>query len=72
MLFAKKKKLNVKLGGLHCMKCVEKVVNAVSALGGKADIDLKLGRGVITCPEKVDNDKIKSSIEALGFTCEIL
>ena len=70
--FLKKKTYNVKLDGLHCMKCVEKVQNALKALGGKADIDLKLGEGKITIPEKIDFDTIKKAVEALGFKCDLL
>ncbi len=72
MFFSKKKKVNVKLGGLHCANCVAKVEKAIASLGGKAEIDLKIGRGVITCSEKLNESKIKSEIEALGFTCDII
>ena len=70
--FLKKKTYDVKLDGLHCMKCVEKVQNAVKSLGGKIDIDLKLGRGSLSLPEKIDFDTIKKAIEALGFKCDLL
>ncbi len=70
--FGKKKTYNVKLDGLHCMKCVEKVENAIKSLGGKAEIDLKLGRGKLTLPEKIDFDTVKSAIESLGFGCKEL
>lgn len=70
--FLKKKTYNVKLDGLHCMKCVEKVQGALKTLGGKADIDLKLGRASITIPEKIDFSTVKEAIEALGFKCDLL
>ena len=70
--FLKKKTLNLKLDGLHCMKCVEKVEAAMKALGGKIDIDLKLGRASLTIPEKIDFDTVKKAIEALGFKCDLL
>ena len=54
------------------MKCVEKVQGALKTLGGKADIDLKLGRASITIPEKIDFSTVKDTIEALGFKCDLL
>ncbi len=74
MLFSlkKKKTYNVKLDGLHCMKCVEKVEGALKALGGKAEVDLKLGRGKLTLPENIDFEAVKSAIESLGFGCREL
>ncbi len=70
--FLKKKTYNVKLDGLHCEKCIAKVQTALKALGGKADIDLKLGEVKITIPEKIDFDTIKKAIEGLGFGCDLL
>ena len=70
--FLKKATYNVKLDGLHCEKCIEKVQNALKSLGGKLDFDLKLGEGKITIPENIDFDTIKKAIEALGFKCDLL
>ena len=70
-LFDKKKTVNMKIGGMHCEKCAAKVEAALKALG-KGSVDLKLGRASLVCPEKITADQIKASIEALGFTCEIL
>ena len=72
MLFAKKKKVNFKIEGMHCEKCVAKVADAIKKLGGKAEIDLKLGRAAVTCPEKLDAAAIVAAVEALGFKCNVL
>ena len=72
MLFGKKKKINLKIEGMHCPKCVAKVETAMKNLGGKAEIDLKLGRAAITCPEKLDVTTIIAAVEALGFKCTAL
>ncbi|MBP3377781.1 MAG: heavy-metal-associated domain-containing protein [Clostridia bacterium] len=72
MLFAKKKKVNFKIEGMHCEKCVAKVADAIKKLGGKAEIDLKLGRATVTCPEKLDAAAIVAAVEALGFKCNVL
>lgn len=70
MLFGKKENATLKIGGMHCEKCVEKVKTALKLLGVNADIDLKLGKANITYPEKLDFDKIIKAVTALGFTCE--
>ena len=72
MLFGKKKNLTLKIGGMHCVKCVAKVEAALKALGAKAAIDLKLGRAVVTCPDKLDVAELKKAVEALGFSCDII
>ncbi|MGN1347077.1 MAG: heavy-metal-associated domain-containing protein [Eubacteriales bacterium] len=70
MLFGKKKKAALKIGGMHCEKCAGKVTAALKAIGVSADVDLKLGRAGITYPEKVGMDQILAAVTALGFTCE--
>ena len=72
MLFAKKKKVNLKIEGMHCEKCVAKVADAVKKLGGKTDIDLKLGRAAVTCPAALEDGALKAAVEALGFKCTVL
>lgn len=70
-LFDKKKTVTMKIGGMHCEKCAAKTERALSALG-KAKIDLKLGRATLVCPETTTADEIKSAVEAVGFTCEVI
>jgi len=72
MLFEKKKKLTLKIEGLHCMKCVAKVEAALKAIGAKADIDLKLGRAAITCPAKLENEALIKAVADCGFTATVL
>ena len=72
MLFAKKKKLNLKIDGMHCEKCVARVMNAVKEIGGSASVDLKLGRAVLTIPEKVSDETVCEAIRSLGFGCTVL
>lgn len=70
MLFGKKNKAALKIGGMHCEKCSGKVAAALKAIGVNADVDLKLGRANIAYPEKVGMDQIIAAVTALGFTCE--
>lgn len=72
MLFVKKKTLTLKIGGMHCPKCSAKVEAALKAIGAKAEVDLKLGRASVTCPEKLDNADLTKAVEALGFSCEVI
>lgn len=72
MLFGKKKLVNLAVEGMHCSHCVEKVEAALKALGCKADIDLKLGKVNVTCPEALDPSAIINAIEALGFSAKAL
>ena len=70
MLFGKKKLVKLSIEGIHCSHCVAKVEAALKALGCKADIDLKLGRADVTCPEALDVGAILQAISALGFTAK--
>ncbi len=70
MLFGKKNKAILKIGGMHCEKCSAKVTAALKAIGVNADVDLKLGRANVTYPDKVKMDTIVAAVCALGFTCE--
>lgn len=72
MLFSKKKSLTLKIGGMHCEKCVAKVEAALKAIGAKAVVDLKLGRATVTCPEKVDTNDLVKAVEACGFSCQVM
>ena len=45
---------------------------ALKAIGAKAEVDLKLGRAAVTCPDKLDTADLKKAVEALGFSCDII
>ena len=70
MLFGKKKVVKLLIEGMHCSHCVEKVQSALKLLGCKADIDLKLGKADVTCPESLDVEAIIKALSALGFTAK--
>lgn len=72
MLFSKKKSLTLKISGMHCEKCSAKVEAALKAAGAKANVDLKLGRAAVTCPEKVDEADLVKAVEACGFGCSVM
>lgn len=73
MLFeklGKKKTLDLIVEGMHCEKCVEKVVKVIKELGGSAIVDLATGKAKITCPEVIDTKVIIEAIKKLGFDCK--
>ena len=67
MLFGKKKTVKLKIEGMHCNHCAAKVEAALKALGCKAEIDVKLGKAVVTCPEKVAEAELTAAVTAAGF-----
>ena len=52
--------------------CVARVVNAIKTLGGKADVDLKLGRAAVTAPKDLDPQALVDAVNALGFKANLL
>ncbi len=72
MLFGAKKTVNLKIEGMHCEHCVARVVNAIKTLGGKADVDLKLGRAAVTAPKDLDPQALVDAVNALGFKANLL
>ena len=70
MLFGKKKTLDLLISGMHCEKCVEKVVKAIKTIGGSAIVDLATGKAKVTVPEAIDVNLIIEAIKKLGFDCK--
>ena len=71
MLFGKKKTLDLLISGMHCEKCVEKVVKAIKTIGGcSAIVDLATGKAKVTIPEAIDVNLIIEAIKKLGFDCK--
>ena len=59
MLFGKKKTIDLLISGMHCEKCVEKVVKAVKAVGGSATAPLEtMTKGRVYVTVNAD-DKLK-------------
>ena len=71
MLFEKKKKMKLKIGGMHCEHCAAKVKSSLKSIGALAEVDVKLGTASVVCPASLGNDDIIKAVEGVGFTCEI-
>ena len=67
--FGKKITVVIKVNGMHCPKCADKVKKAVLAvkLVKAADVDLDGKRVTVTALEKVDVNAVKAAIAAAGF-----
>ncbi len=72
MLFGAKKTVNLKIEGMHCEHCAARVADAVKKLGGRADVDLKLGRATANVPKDLDPAKIVEAVDALGFKAQLI
>ena len=67
--FGKKKTVVIKVDGMHCINCANKVVKALTSLDGvsKAAVSLEEKNVTVICKENFDTAKASESINALGF-----
>ncbi len=60
--------LNVRVKGMTCEKCVERVQNALNSLPGTwARVDLATGEARILAKTPIDRDAIERAVEAAGY-----
>lgn len=71
MLFEKKKKITLRVEGMHCDHCVAKVEKALKELGCKAEIDLAAGKAEVTAPQRLNDKDIAAAVTKAGFPAEI-
>ena len=57
----------LKIEGMHCSKCVERVNGALCELQGAKDVKVDLGRGCATLETDATVEQIKEAVEDLGF-----
>ena len=67
--FGKKITVIIKVEGMHCPRCAEKVKNAVCAVKHVKDaaVDLEGKSVTVVALEKFDINVVKSAIIAVGF-----
>ena len=60
----------VKIEGMKCEGCANRVKNAISDLKGvkKIDVNLSNKEAIITYKKELSNDDINRKISALGFS----
>jgi copper chaperone CopZ len=68
MLF-KKFELNLTVDGMHCMKCVARITEALKKIGSvkKVNIDLDKKSVKVISSSQLDQSTVENVIESLGF-----
>ena len=68
MLF-KKFELNLTVDGMHCMKCVARITEALKKIGSvkKVNIDLDKKSVNVISSSRLDQSTVENVIESLGF-----
>jgi copper chaperone CopZ len=68
MLF-KKFELNLTVDGMHCMKCVARITEALKKIGSvkKVNIDLDKKSVKVISSSQLDQSTVENLIESLGF-----
>lgn len=63
-------KKEIRIDGMHCQHCVSRVETALGELDSvkKVKVDLKKGIAKVDFSADVDNNVIKQTIEAIGFS----
>ena len=69
MLFQKKKEVQMKIEGMHCDVCKNRIMNVLKRNSHvmKCDISLEDKQATLLVDEKVDLEDLKKNIEALDF-----
>ena len=69
MLFQKKKEVQMKIEGMHCDACKNRIMNVLKRNSHvmKCDISLEDKQATLLVDEKVDLEDLKKNIEALDF-----
>jgi copper chaperone len=63
--------LNVKISGMHCGACVNRVTQALKKVPGVAVEDVQVGSAKVSYePDQAGTDQIRAAIEKIGFAVE--
>lgn len=68
-MFSKKIKKVIKVDGMHCEHCANKVINALENIEGieKVKVNLNTKEVLITSSVDIDNNLIKETISKLDY-----
>lgn len=66
------KEINLKVNGMHCEGCENRIKNSLSTIDGIDEVTANhiYGTVVIKINKNVDLEKVKETIEDLGFEIE--
>lgn len=60
-------KHTLKIEGMHCAKCVERVNKALSELNGAENVEVDLENACASLETNAEIKEIKEAVEDLGF-----
>lgn len=66
------KEINLKVKGMHCEGCENRIKNSLSAIDGIVEVSANHSNGsvIIKVNKKIELDNIKEIIDDLGFEIE--
>lgn len=69
-MFSKKEKINIKVDGMKCSHCTEKVLSALKDIDGVKKVRANLAKKELTIisDRKIEEKIIKETIENLDYT----
>jgi copper chaperone CopZ len=63
--------LALKIGGMHCGGCVNRVTNALKGVEGVEVKKVEIGAAEVAYdPARTDRERVAAAIEKIGFTVE--
>ena len=70
MFFKKKTAYTLKIAGMHCVNCQNKVYKAISLVKGVKDVkvNLETKEAVFLAKENFELEKVLKAVEEAGFT----
>ncbi len=68
-MFGKKIEKNIKVEGMHCVHCADKVKKALESIKGvkKVAVDVASGNVAIVSKSEIDDNTLVAAIENLGY-----
>lgn len=61
------KEITLKVDGMVCNGCENRVVNALKTLEGIKEVEASFKNGIVTVKGNVEKEKLEEKIEDLGF-----
>ncbi|MDZ4063039.1 MAG: heavy metal-associated domain-containing protein [Coriobacteriia bacterium] len=57
----------LQIQGMSCQHCVKAVDGALRAMAGVEDVEVAVGRAVLSTPNPVNLEQVRSILDDLGF-----
>ncbi len=62
------KELTLKVEGMVCNGCENRVMNALKTLEGVSEVNASFQTGIVTVKGNVEQEVVEEKIETIGFT----